>query len=225
MTMNKALYLVLPAILMVTVVSGMIFASSKPAIVEVTEELPIRASLERPATQNMRVTYGADGDLSDSVTGLYRESDLGYVRQPDNDVVDTVSKFEKFSVFLQAIQAVGLTEQLRSAQSVTIFAPTNRAFVELPEAVIEDLFKPDNRVLLRKFISAHIVSQKVVWSDLFGRKTRLRTISGAYLVVDGAGGVSVNGIRLRLSDLLATNGVIHVVDELVGSTEENTPAM
>lgn len=214
----------LPATLMASLVAAFFFASSKPAIVEVAEELPVREALDRAEKSNPRADFLAESDVDDS-TNSYGNSDVADVPQPDSDVIETMAKFDKFSIFVDAVEAVGLAKELESAEGVTVFAPTNRAFIQLPEEVVEDLFKAKNRALLKRFISAHIVPRRVVWSDLFGRRTRLRTIGGTSIAADGSLGVRVNGTKLRLSDVLATNGVVHVVDELVGIAEADSPTM
>jgi uncharacterized surface protein with fasciclin (FAS1) repeats len=211
---NK-LQLLLPAGLMAALVAGMMFASSSGSVVEVEQELPIRAALERrPSSQALLGAPEEEiypGDVLDSPS---LEEDTDTVSTPDTDVIDTASKFEKFGIFVKAAKAAGLIDELKSAESITIFMPTNSAFAHLPGPVFEELLKPENRATLREIVSAHIVPEKVVWSELFGRKTRLTTISGKFLIADGAKGVRVNGVPLELSDVLATNGVIHVVDQI-----------
>mgnify|MGYP001813298700 FL=1 len=213
--MSKKLQLLMSAGLMATFVAGMMVAGSSGSVVEVEQELPIRAALEpRPSSQGAlgapeEVTYPEDVP---GAPGHEEETDT--VSTPDTDVIETASKFEKFGMFVKAAEVAGLIDELKSAEGITIFMPTNSAFAHLPGPVFEDLLKPENRATLRNIVSAHVVSEKVVWSELFGRKTRLTTISGKSLVADGANGVLVNGVRLELSDMLATNGVIHVVDQL-----------
>ena len=207
--------LLVPAGLMVALVAGMMFASSSGSVVEVEQELPIRAALERrPSSQAVPGALEEEVYPGGVLGSLEHEEDTDTVSTPNMDVIDAASKFEKFSMFVKAAKAAGLIDELRSAESITIFMPTNSAFAHLPGAVFEELLKPENRATLRKIVSAHIVPEKVVWSELFGRKTRLTTIGGTVLIADGAKGVRVNGVRLELSDVLATNGVIHVVDQL-----------
>jgi uncharacterized surface protein with fasciclin (FAS1) repeats len=224
--MSKKLRPLLPVGLMAALVSTMMFVSSSGSVVEVEQELPIRAALKRrPSSQ------GALGAPEDAIyagnalgaPGL--EEDTDAVSTPDTDVIETASKFEKFGMFVKAAEVAGLIDDLKSAEGITIFMPTNSAFAHLPGPVFEDLLKPENRATLRNIVSAHIVPEKVVWSELFGRKTRLTTISGKSLVADGANGVIVNGVRLELSDVLATNGVIHVVDQFFKPRAGNPSVM
>lgn len=218
--MWKKWQLLLPGCLMIAVVVGMIFASSSGSVVKIEQELPIRADLERrppsPGVPGALEEERRQGHVRDT---LYREEDPDDISTPDTNVIDTASKFEKFDTFVKAVKAAGLMEELQSAESVTIFAPTNSAFAHLPERVFQELFKPENKATLRRIVSAHIVPEKVVWSELFGRRTRLTTISGQSLIADGAKGVRVNSVQLELSDVLATNGVIHVVGQLLRPAE------
>jgi uncharacterized surface protein with fasciclin (FAS1) repeats len=224
--MSKKLQLLLPMGLRAALVAGMMFASSSGSIVEVEQELPIRAALERrPSSPGVlgapeEVTY--PGDLPGAQG---RGEDAEIVSTPDTNVIDTALKFEKFGMFVKAAKAAGLIDELRSAEGITIFMPTNSAFAHLPGPFFEDLLKPENKATLRNLVSAHIVPATVVWSELFGRKTRLTTISGKSLISDGANGVRVNGVRLELSDVLATNGVIHVVDQLFRPAAVNPSVM
>lgn len=213
--MWKKLQLLLPVCLMAALVAAIMFASSSGSVVEVKQELPIRAALERRPS-SPRIFGAAEEEVYPETVldASYREEDSDTISTPDTDVIETASKFEKFDMFVRAVKAAGLIDELRSAESITIFMPTNSAFAHLPGAVFEELLKPENRATLREIVSAHIVPEKVVWSELFGRKTRLTTIGGTVLIADGAKGVRVNGVRLELSDVLATNGVIHVVDQL-----------
>jgi uncharacterized surface protein with fasciclin (FAS1) repeats len=220
--MWKKLQLLLPVGLMAALVAAMMFVNSSGTVVEVEQELPIRAALERRPSSRGALGAPEDATYAGNVLGAPGlEEDTDAVSTPDTDVIDKASKFEKFGMFVKAAKAAGLIDELRSAESITIFMPTNSAFAHLPGRVFEDLLKPENRATLRELVSAHIVPEKVVWSELFGRKTRLTTISGKFLIADGANGVRINSVRLELSDVLATNGVIHVVNQLLRPASSN----
>jgi uncharacterized surface protein with fasciclin (FAS1) repeats len=211
--------------LVAALTGGLAVLDSKPRAVEVKKELPIREALRSFAEPVGSPPYQHQSSSEIATGMLFEEEDPGVSSTPDADVVDTASKFDKFSMLVSAAKSTGLIEELRSADNVTIFAPTNRAFAQLPEPVFEQLMRPENRVALRKLISDHIVPEKVVWSDLFGRKTKLTSISGSILIADGANGVRVNGVQLRVSDVLATNGTIHAVDRLIIPVSEKPSVM
>ena len=108
--------LLLPAGLMVALVAGMMFASSSGSVVEVEQELPIRAALERrPSSQAVPGALEEEIYPGGVLGPLEREEDTDTVSTPDMDVIDAASKFEKFSMFVKAAKVAGLIDELRSA--------------------------------------------------------------------------------------------------------------
>lgn len=224
--MTNKVYVLVTLCLGAAVAIGMSSAGSNSPIVEVKQELPIRVALQGQDLASYKTAYQQERDFeSEATNSLFPDDISDALPTPDTDVFETASKFEKFSVLVAAFKRSGLLQDLKSTKSITIFAPTNRAFSELPAPVLEELLKPENSSTLRKIIADHIVPKKVLWSELFGRKTRLRTIGGSFLNVDGTHGVRVNGVRLEISDVLATNGVVHVIDRLVNRVPERLSVM
>ena len=223
--MTKKLWVILPLCLIATLAVGFMSVRTNPSVIEVEQEFPVRAALHQRTLPGHRGAYGERTTPDVRVDSATLESEAEEMSTADADIIGTAAKFEKFSTLIAAAKATGLVEVLRSANDVTIFAPTDRAFARLPEPVFEQLLRPENVSMLRKWLADHIVPKKLVWSDLFGRRTQLRTLSGRLLIAEGTSGVYVNGVRVSISDVLATNGVIHVVDRLIRPSTEDASVM
>ena len=96
-----------------------------------------------------------------------------------------------------------------------MFAPTDEAFAELPAGTVEELLKPENKDKLIAILTYHVVPAKVVSGDLAGQTVTAKTVNGGKLMVDGRKGVMVNDAEVTTADIMATNGVIHVVDKVI----------
>jgi uncharacterized surface protein with fasciclin (FAS1) repeats len=132
----------------------------------------------------------------------------------------TISRMIKdsasFSILSKAIDASGLGEMLESKGPNTIFAPTDEAFTKLPKGTLEKLMLPENKEKLRALISYHIVPGDFPSTAL--KDGELKTVEGDKLKIDVDGKViKVNDAKVVNSDLLATNGTIHVVDHVLMS--------
>ena len=131
------------------------------------------------------------------------------------DVVGTAAANEQFSTLVTAVKAAGLVETLKSKGPFTVFAPTNDAFAALPKGTVENLLKPENKNKLAAILKHHVVSGKVMASDVSGKKLSQATVNGTKINIDGTSGVTVNGAKVISADLVTTNGVIHVIDKVL----------
>ena len=131
------------------------------------------------------------------------------------DVVDTAAANGKFSTLVTAVKAAGLVETLKSKGPFTVFAPTNDAFAALPKGTVENLLKPENKNKLAAILKHHVVSGKVMASDVSGKKFPQATVNGTKINIDGTSGVKVSGAKVISADLVTTNGVIHVIDKVL----------
>jgi uncharacterized surface protein with fasciclin (FAS1) repeats len=132
----------------------------------------------------------------------------------DMDIVDTAVGAGNFTTLVAAVQAAGLVETLKGEGPFTVFAPTDAAFAALPEGTVEDLLKPENKDKLTAILTYHVVSGKVMSTDLTEGMTAA-TVNGADVTVTLDGGAKVNGAAISTADIEATNGVIHVIDEVI----------
>ena len=131
------------------------------------------------------------------------------------DVVGTAAANEQFSTLVTAVKAAGLVETLKSKGPFTVFAPTNDAFAALPKGTVENLLKPENKNKLAAILKHHVVSGKVMASDVSGKKLSQATVNGTKINIDGTSGVTVSGAKVISADLVTTNGVIHVIDKVL----------
>ena len=132
-----------------------------------------------------------------------------------SDIVDTALAAGQFKTLVAAVQAAGLESTLRGAGPFTVFAPTDAAFAKLPKGTVEDLLKPENKAKLAGILTYHVVSGKVMAADIAGKKSEPKTVNGQNLMINATKGVMVNNATVTTADIVADNGVIHVIDTVV----------
>ena len=133
----------------------------------------------------------------------------------EKDIVDTAVEAGQFKTLVAAVQAADLVDTLKSEGPFTVFAPTDAAFAKLPDGTVENLLKPENKDQLVAVLTYHVVSGKIMSSDIAGTKAQVPTVQGSELSVDATGGVMVNDAAVVAADIEASNGVIHVIDTVV----------
>ncbi len=132
-----------------------------------------------------------------------------------HDIVDTAVAAGSFKTLVAAVQAAGLVEVLKGDGPFTVFAPSDAAFAKLPAGTVESLVKPENKEKLAAILKFHVVSGKVMASDVNGKQARPQSVHGENLSVDGTHGVTVNGAKVTTADINCSNGVIHVIDTVI----------
>jgi uncharacterized surface protein with fasciclin (FAS1) repeats len=137
------------------------------------------------------------------------------VRAETRDVVDTAVAAGSFKTLAKALDAAGLVTTLKGAGPFTVFAPTDEAFAKLPAGTIETLLKPENREKLRRILTYHVVSGKVMASDAMKLQSA-KAVSGDTITVKAQNGVvHVDSATVTSADVTASNGVIHVIDSVI----------
>ena len=131
------------------------------------------------------------------------------------DIIGIASSNPSFSVLTQALQAAGLVDTLKGNGPFTVFAPSDAAFAKLPQDAVQDLLKPENKEVLVKILTYHVVPGKVLSTDL--ESGEVKSVEGGPISVkvDPATGVQVNDATVVQPDIKATNGVIHVIDNVI----------
>ena len=119
-----------------------------------------------------------------------------------------------FSTLVAALKAAGLVETLSGAGPFTVFAPTNAAFAKLPAGTVESLLKPENKAKLTSILTYHVVAGKVLAKDVVTLKTAT-TVQGGAVAIDASKGVKVNDATVTATDIMGSNGVIHVIDTVL----------
>lgn len=131
-------------------------------------------------------------------------------------VVEVAADDKRFETLVTAVKAADLAETLNGDGPFTVFAPTNAAFEALPDGTLEALLKPENKDKLAAILTYHVLPGKVMSGDVAGKTVEAETVSGKTLTVDASEmGVKVNGADVVAADVSASNGVIHVVDEVI----------
>ena len=129
------------------------------------------------------------------------------------DIVDTAMSAGTFSTLVNAVTIAGLDTALKSPGPFTVFAPSDDAFSKLPSGTVESLL--EDIPTLRQILEYHVVSGKVTASDVTSLKTA-KTVLGEDLKITVAeGSVKVNEAQVVMTDVMADNGVIHVIDSVL----------
>jgi uncharacterized surface protein with fasciclin (FAS1) repeats len=132
------------------------------------------------------------------------------------DIVDTAVTNGNFKTLTAALQAAGLVDTLKGKGPYTVFAPTDEAFKKLPAGTVENLLKPENKAQLQKVLTYHVVAGDVKSGDLKGKTTSAQTVEGSVVRIDASGNaVKVNDAVVTQADVNASNGVIHVIDNVI----------
>ena len=133
----------------------------------------------------------------------------------EKDIVDTAVAAGQFNTLAAALKAAGLVETLKGAGPFTVFAPTDEAFAKLPAGTVEDLLKPENKEKLVAILTYHVVPAKATSKDVAGMSSA-KTVNGKEVTIktDGAH-VMINDATVAKADVMASNGVIHVIDTVL----------
>lgn len=130
------------------------------------------------------------------------------------DIVDTAVGAGDFGTLVAAVQAAGLVDTLKGDGPFTVFAPTDAAFAALPEGTVETLLKPENKDQLIAILTYHVVSGKVMSTDLMD-DMKAATVQGGEITINLDNGVMINDASVAAADIEASNGVIHVIDKVI----------
>jgi uncharacterized surface protein with fasciclin (FAS1) repeats len=163
---------------------------------------------------------GAFAQMKDPMVG-------GAAMYPSKNIVENAVNSKDHTTLVAAVKAAGLVDTLEGAGPFTVFAPTNEAFAKLPAGTVDTLLKPENKDMLVKILTYHVVAGKVGAMDLKkmikdGNGTAtLKTVSGGTLTAKEMGGKIVltdekgGTSTVTIADVWQSNGVIHVVDTVL----------
>jgi uncharacterized surface protein with fasciclin (FAS1) repeats len=127
-------------------------------------------------------------------------------------IVGVAAANPQFSTLVAAVKAAGLVETLSGKGPFTVFAPTNAAFDKLPPGTVDALLK--DPVKLKAILTYHVVAGEVKAKDV--KPGAAKTVNGASLMISAKdGGVMVDGAKVTATDVMASNGVIHVIDTVI----------
>ena len=130
-------------------------------------------------------------------------------------IPDVARTAGQFTTLLAAVDAAGLTETLLGAGPFTLFAPTDEAFRRLPQGTVEELLRPQNRDKLRQILTYHVVSGRVTAARAASVRSA-ETVSGQRLRIRTEDGLlRINDAAVRIADIPARNGIVHVIDRVL----------
>lgn len=151
----------------------------------------------------------------------------GAAMYPTKDIVDNAVNSKDHTTLVAAVKAAGLVETLKGAGPFTVFAPTDAAFAKLPAGTVDTLVKPENKAMLTKILTYHVVPGRLTAADIAADakahdgKATLTTVQGEKLtawqkgkdwyLTDAKGGSS----KITIANVMQSNGVIHVVDTVL----------
>ncbi|HEV8025703.1 MAG TPA: fasciclin domain-containing protein [Candidatus Nanopelagicales bacterium] len=128
-------------------------------------------------------------------------------------VVDVAASTDGFGTLVTAVTEAGLVDTLNGEGPFTVFAPTDEAFAALPPGVLDALLLPENQETLAKILTYHVVPGQVLAADIADGD--VATVEGQTIALSTADGVTVNGATVIQADVVADNGVIHVIDSVI----------
>ena len=133
----------------------------------------------------------------------------------DKDIVDTALAAGDFKILAKALQATGLDKALKGDGPFTVFAPTDDAFMRLPKGTLQTLLKPENKEQLASILTYHVVSGNVDGATAVTLKDA-KTLNGEKLKIEFKNAaLYINKSRITATDVKASNGVIHVIDNVL----------
>ncbi len=136
-------------------------------------------------------------------------------KKSEKDIVDIAASAGSFETLVAAVKAAGLVETLKGDGPFTVFAPTDDAFAKLPAGTVEELLKPENRSKLQAVLTYHVVPGKVLAQDVVKLESA-KTAQGSSVKISLKDGQPmVDNARIVKTDIMASNGVIHVIDSVI----------
>ena len=131
------------------------------------------------------------------------------------DIVQTAVDAGSFKTLARALEAAGLVQTLQGPGPFTVFAPTDAAFAKLPAGTLDNLLKPENKDQLRRILTYHVVSGKVMAADVVKLPSAKAVSGDTITITTGHDGVMVDQAKVAKTDISAANGVIHVIDTVM----------
>ena len=144
---------------------------------------------------------------------------IGAVAQPQaaatKNIVETAIAAGSFKTLATALTAAGLVDTLKGTGPFTVFAPTDEAFAKLPAGTLQDLLKPENKEKLAAILTYHVVPGQVMAAQV-SKMASAKTVNGKSAAIKvSSGSVMVDGSKVIKTDILCSNGVIHVIDSVM----------
>jgi uncharacterized surface protein with fasciclin (FAS1) repeats len=159
-----------------------------------------------PVTQSPPVTAPPVADTRTETT-----ADLNLAQ-----LTQAAAKEGQFQTLTRAVEPAGLQNQLATPGPYTVFAPTDAAFDALPTGTLDNLLKPENKDQLTKLIAYHVIPGRFTSNQLTSGE--VKTVEGSPVTVDVndvTQGITVNNGKVTQADIPASNGIVHVIDQVM----------
>ncbi len=144
-------------------------------------------------------------------TGMH-EAEKTAAAAPAGDIVDVAVGAGSFTMLVDALEAAGLVDTLTGEGPLTVFAPTDEAFAKIDKADLDALLADKEK--LTAVLSYHVVPGKLMAADVV-KLDSSKTVQGESITIDTNDGVKVDNARVVKTDIMASNGVIHVIDTVI----------
>ena len=189
---------------------------------EITEEEPV-ADTETSEEDPVADTETPEEEPVAEEPATETEAADGGINTEEYTITELTGNSDSFDILTAALEAADLTEELSSEGPFTIFAPTDEAFEALPEGFVDQLMLPENKAVLRQILTYHVVPGEVLSTDL--ETGSIATVEGEDIeVVVNDAVTTVNSANVIFPDVLASNGVIHVIDSVIVPPEPTADA-
>ena len=172
--------------------------------------------------RNLLLTFAATVALTapafagDLTTTELKSNTMDHHAEMQGDIVETAISAGSFTTLVAAVQAAGLVETLQGEGPFTVFAPTDEAFAALGTDTINSLLLPENRDQLVSILTYHVVAGEYFAGDLAGQSLSVASVQGDTIDIDATGSaVMIDGATVISADVDASNGVIHVINEVI----------
>jgi len=160
-------------------------------------------------------TEAMDEEMEETTTTESMDEEDDMAEDEGDDIVDTAVAAGDFTTLVAAVQAAGLVDTLKGEGPLTVFAPTDEAFAKLPAGTVENLLKPENKDKLISVLTYHVVPGKVTAGEVVNLSSA-KTVNGRSLSIRTSDGkVMVDNAQVTATDIMASNGIIHVIDTVV----------
>ena len=193
-------------------------AITEEATVEATQVITEATTAEPTEgitpTEEMTSTVAATEEATAEPTGEATAEATGEVVTQPADLMDTLVSLGNFTTLVSLLEAAELTRTLKTEGPITLFAPTDAAFAALPEGTTDALLATPSEDL-RQILLYHMLQGRILSADLI-TSTDTTTLQGGVLTITSdEAGIKVNDANITISDIEATNGVIHVIDAVL----------
>jgi uncharacterized surface protein with fasciclin (FAS1) repeats len=135
------------------------------------------------------------------------------------NIVETAQGAGTFGTLIAAAKAAGLADALATGKNLTVFAPTDEAFAALPAGTVESLLKPENKDKLAAILLYHVLPRKLSAAQIPAGPTHVRTLKASgdrtLALKKRKGVVTVDNAKVISADIMADNGIIHVIDSVM----------